>query len=214
MGRNFIFWSKFYDQNFIFGPNFNFWRKFYFLTKILFFDENFIFFDETFWGKFYFFTKIFHFSEKICYLTKILTLKIGHNWVQDEWWNSLLGGQLYWPIFVSNGGFERKIATCWNSCNANCQVINNTILKFGPPSPTQKNWNLIPHKFEISTWNNDFFSKFEEIYAPEVSEFVFITDDTYTRQQVLRMEHLMIKVKHNISKAVLFQGPHCNIFNH
>ena len=38
------------------------------------------------------------------------------------------------------------------------------------------------------------FSKFEEIYAPEVNEFVFITDDTYTRQQVLRMEHLMIKV--------------------
>jgi cyclin A len=37
-------------------------------------------------------------------------------------------------------------------------------------------------------------SKFEEIYAPEVNEFVFITDDTYTRQQVLRMEHLMIKV--------------------
>lgn len=36
-------------------------------------------------------------------------------------------------------------------------------------------------------------SKFEEIYAPEVSEFVYITDDTYSRQQVLRMENLMIK---------------------
>jgi len=36
-------------------------------------------------------------------------------------------------------------------------------------------------------------SKFEEIYAPEVSEFVYITDDTYTRQQVLKMESLMIK---------------------
>lgn len=36
-------------------------------------------------------------------------------------------------------------------------------------------------------------SKFEEIYAPEVSEFVYITDDTYTRQQVLKMENLMIK---------------------
>ncbi|KAJ8269511.1 hypothetical protein COCON_G00121180 [Conger conger] len=37
-------------------------------------------------------------------------------------------------------------------------------------------------------------SKFEEIYAPEVAEFVYITDDTYTKKQVLRMEHLVLKV--------------------
>lgn len=37
-------------------------------------------------------------------------------------------------------------------------------------------------------------SKFEEIYPPEVSEFVYITDDTYTKRQVLRMEHLVLKV--------------------
>ncbi|KAM7290422.1 G2/mitotic-specific cyclin-A-like [Ixodes scapularis] len=37
-------------------------------------------------------------------------------------------------------------------------------------------------------------AKFEEIYPPEVSEFVFITDDTYTKQQVLRMEQLVLKV--------------------
>uniref|UniRef100_UPI00358E8005 cyclin-A2 isoform X2 n=1 Tax=Myxine glutinosa TaxID=7769 RepID=UPI00358E8005 len=37
-------------------------------------------------------------------------------------------------------------------------------------------------------------SKFEEIYPPEVSEFVYITDDTYTRHQVLSMEHLILKV--------------------
>jgi len=37
-------------------------------------------------------------------------------------------------------------------------------------------------------------SKFEEIYPPEVSEFVYITDDTYTKKQVLRMEHLILKV--------------------
>lgn len=36
-------------------------------------------------------------------------------------------------------------------------------------------------------------SKFEEIYPPEVSEFVYITDDTYTTKQVLRMEHLVLK---------------------
>uniref|UniRef100_A0A4W2HKM9 Uncharacterized protein n=1 Tax=Bos indicus x Bos taurus TaxID=30522 RepID=A0A4W2HKM9_BOBOX len=37
-------------------------------------------------------------------------------------------------------------------------------------------------------------SKFEEIYLPEVAEFVYITDDTYTKKQVLRMEHLVLKV--------------------
>lgn len=37
-------------------------------------------------------------------------------------------------------------------------------------------------------------SKFEEIYPPEVAEFVYITDDTYTKKQVLRMEQLVLKV--------------------
>jgi cyclin A len=37
-------------------------------------------------------------------------------------------------------------------------------------------------------------SKYEEISPPDVSEYVFITDDTYTKKQVLRMEHLLLKV--------------------
>ncbi|XP_019063011.1 cyclin-A1 isoform X4 [Fukomys damarensis] len=37
-------------------------------------------------------------------------------------------------------------------------------------------------------------SKYEEIYPPEVEEFVYITDDTYTKRQLLRMEHLFLKV--------------------
>lgn len=36
--------------------------------------------------------------------------------------------------------------------------------------------------------------KYEEIYPPEIGEFVYITDDTYTKQQVLRMEKLLLKV--------------------
>jgi len=36
-------------------------------------------------------------------------------------------------------------------------------------------------------------SKFEEIYPPDVKDFVFITDDTYSKKQVLRMEHLILK---------------------
>ncbi|XP_075054054.1 cyclin-A1 [Mixophyes fleayi] len=37
-------------------------------------------------------------------------------------------------------------------------------------------------------------SKYEEIFPPDVDEFVYITDDTYTKKQLLRMEHLLLKV--------------------
>ncbi|KAM6986812.1 cyclin-A1 [Aplochiton taeniatus] len=37
-------------------------------------------------------------------------------------------------------------------------------------------------------------AKYEEVYPPEVEEFVYITDDTYTKKQLLRMEHLLLKV--------------------
>lgn len=37
-------------------------------------------------------------------------------------------------------------------------------------------------------------AKYEEIYPPDVSEFVYITDNTYTKKQVLRMEQLILKV--------------------
>lgn len=37
-------------------------------------------------------------------------------------------------------------------------------------------------------------SKYEEIYPPDLGEFVFITDDTYTKNQVLRMEQIMLKI--------------------
>uniref|UniRef100_A0A1B6DRU9 Uncharacterized protein n=1 Tax=Clastoptera arizonana TaxID=38151 RepID=A0A1B6DRU9_9HEMI len=37
-------------------------------------------------------------------------------------------------------------------------------------------------------------SKYEEIYPPDVNEFVYITDETYTKKKVLRMENLILKV--------------------
>lgn len=37
-------------------------------------------------------------------------------------------------------------------------------------------------------------AKYEEIMPPDIAEFVYITDDTYTKKQVLRMEHLLLKV--------------------
>jgi len=37
-------------------------------------------------------------------------------------------------------------------------------------------------------------SKFEEIYPPTVTEFIYITDDTYTASQLKRMEHVMLKM--------------------
>ena len=43
-------------------------------------------------------------------------------------------------------------------------------------------------------------AKFEEIYPPDLAEFVYITDDTYSKKQVLRMEHLILKVRRERSK--------------
>lgn len=37
-------------------------------------------------------------------------------------------------------------------------------------------------------------AKYEEIYPPDVTEFAYITDDTYDKKQILRMEHLILKV--------------------
>ncbi|KAM6341725.1 cyclin-A1 [Podargus strigoides] len=37
-------------------------------------------------------------------------------------------------------------------------------------------------------------AKYEEIYPPEVDEFVYITDDAYTKKQLLKMEQLLLKV--------------------
>lgn len=36
--------------------------------------------------------------------------------------------------------------------------------------------------------------KYEEVYPPELDEFVFITDDTYTKKQLLRMEQHLLRV--------------------
>ncbi|KAK9968444.1 hypothetical protein ABG768_002771 [Culter alburnus] len=37
-------------------------------------------------------------------------------------------------------------------------------------------------------------AKYEEVYPPEVDEFVYITDDTYTKKQLLRMEQHLLRV--------------------
>ena len=37
-------------------------------------------------------------------------------------------------------------------------------------------------------------SKFEEIFPPEIADFTYITDDTYTKVQIVRMERLVLKV--------------------
>ena len=35
-------------------------------------------------------------------------------------------------------------------------------------------------------------SKYEEIYAPEVRDFVYITDKAYTKEEILKMENSML----------------------
>lgn len=49
-------------------------------------------------------------------------------------------------------------------------------------------------------------SKYEEKYPPHVEEFVYITDNTYTREQVLSMEMLVMKVlKFSFTAASSYQ---------
>ncbi|KAL7389919.1 hypothetical protein ABVT39_011847 [Epinephelus coioides] len=37
-------------------------------------------------------------------------------------------------------------------------------------------------------------SKYEEIFPPELNEFVYTTDSTYTKEQLVHMEHMFLKV--------------------
>lgn len=37
-------------------------------------------------------------------------------------------------------------------------------------------------------------SKYEEMYAPEVADFVYITDNAYTKAEIRRMECQILKV--------------------
>lgn len=37
-------------------------------------------------------------------------------------------------------------------------------------------------------------SKFEEILPPELADFTYITDDTYTKTQIVRMERHILKI--------------------
>ncbi|KAK6744785.1 hypothetical protein RB195_011482 [Necator americanus] len=39
-------------------------------------------------------------------------------------------------------------------------------------------------------------SKYEEIYPPELKEFIYITDDTYTAEQILQMERVILNELH------------------
>ena len=53
------------------------------------------------------------------------------------------------------------------------------------------------------------YRKYEEIYPPEVRDFVYITDDTYTKEQVIKMEGLILKVL-----SFDIAAPTANIFAH
>lgn len=46
-------------------------------------------------------------------------------------------------------------------------------------------------------------SKYEEMYAPEVGDFVYITDNTYSKQDIFKMERTMLrKLDFNLSKPL------------
>lgn len=49
-------------------------------------------------------------------------------------------------------------------------------------------------------------SKYEEIYAPEVRDFVYITDNAYTKQEIFEMEnHMLSTLEFNVTVPSAFQ---------
>lgn len=49
-------------------------------------------------------------------------------------------------------------------------------------------------------------SKYEEIYAPEVRDFVFITDNAYTKEEILTMEmSILTTLQFNITTPSAFR---------
>ena len=48
-------------------------------------------------------------------------------------------------------------------------------------------------------------SKYEEIYPPELKDFIFVTDDAYTKLQMLSMEKVILKsLSFNVSSPTIF----------
>lgn len=49
-------------------------------------------------------------------------------------------------------------------------------------------------------------SKYEEIYAPEVRDFVYITDKAYTKDEILKMEcHILSTLDFNVCTPSAFR---------
>ena len=49
-------------------------------------------------------------------------------------------------------------------------------------------------------------SKYEETYAPEVGDFVYVTDNAYTKGQIKRMEQLIFKtINFDLSQPLSLQ---------
>jgi len=93
-----------------------------------------------------------------------------------------------WPCHLSTVSF-RTCLCCAGNCNSSAL----------PPCSSHRK-SFFPFSLVLCFLLSDCNSKccidrkYEEIYPPEVGEFVYITDDTYTKKQVLRMEHLILKV--------------------
>jgi cyclin B len=49
-------------------------------------------------------------------------------------------------------------------------------------------------------------SKYEEIYAPEVRDFVYITDNAYTKEEIFQMEfNMLTTLEFNITTPSAFR---------
>lgn len=95
-------------------------------------------------------------------------------------WNTVFGRFIHWSFFEHHVCGSSQIAIGRHSCYVHCFVSL-----------------CVAHLIFLFFVNFLFIclnSKYEEIYPPDVGEFVYITDHTYSKKQVLRMEQLILKV--------------------
>ena len=56
---------------------------------------------------------------------------------------------------------------------------------------------FLVHRFQMTftfTFSFNYCRKIEEIYPPPLEEFVYISDNTYTKSQILKMETIVLRI--------------------
>ena len=105
-------------------------------------------------------------------------------WSRSHWSTSCTRRLSTWPSTTS-------IAS-WATCLSSEQSCN----WWGPlPCSSQRKCRYVVVEYQVTEFTVAIsYRKYEEVFPPDVGEFVYITDDTYTKRQVTRMEILILRI--------------------